>query len=94
LTPKKDPIIIHPDPAEDAQVDDIKSERWAASNRNQWAASRWNAWADKSESALCGFHEARDVRVEPPLGVFDSARVRAWLEAMDRRFAGVDSWIP
>jgi PIN domain nuclease of toxin-antitoxin system len=33
-------------------VDDIKSERRAASNRNQWAASRWNAWADKSESAL------------------------------------------
>jgi hypothetical protein len=32
-------------------VDDIKSERRAASNRNQWAASRWNAWADKSESA-------------------------------------------
>jgi hypothetical protein len=51
LTPKKDPIIIQPDPVEDAQVDDIKSERRAASNRNQWAASRWNAWADKSESA-------------------------------------------
>ncbi len=51
MTPKKDPIIIQPDPVEDAQVDDIKSERRAASNRNQWAASRWNAWADKSEFA-------------------------------------------
>jgi hypothetical protein len=50
--------------------------------------------ADAIESRLCGFHDARDVRVEPPLGVFDSARVRAWLEAMDRRFAGIDSWIP
>jgi hypothetical protein len=59
LTPTKDPIIIQPDPVEDAQLDDIKSERRAASNRNQWAASRWNAWADKSESAarqyLCQF---------------------------------------
>jgi len=54
LTPTKDPINIQPDPVEDAQVDDIKSERRAASNRNQWAASRWNAWADKSESALEG----------------------------------------
>jgi hypothetical protein len=50
--------------------------------------------ADAIESRFCGFHDARDVRVEPPLGVFDSARVRAWLEAMDRRFAGIDSWIP
>jgi len=50
--------------------------------------------ADAIESRLCGFHDARDIRVEPPLGIFDSARVRAWLETMDRRFSGIDSWIP
>jgi hypothetical protein len=50
--------------------------------------------AEAIESRLCGFHDARDIRVEPPLGVFDSARVRAWLETMDRRFAGIESWIP
>lgn len=50
--------------------------------------------AEAIESRLCGFHDARDVRVEPPLGMFDSARVRAWLESMDRRFAGIESWIP
>jgi hypothetical protein len=50
--------------------------------------------ADAIESRFCGFHDARDVRVESPLGVFDSARVRAWLDAMDRRFAGIGSWIP
>jgi hypothetical protein len=50
--------------------------------------------AEAIESRLCGFHDARDTRVEPPLGVFDSARVRAWLASMDVRFSGIDSWIP
>jgi transposase InsO family protein len=60
LTPKKDPIIIQSDPVEDAQVADIKSERWAASNRNQWPASRWNAWPTSSESAIESIEEAPD----------------------------------
>ena len=50
--------------------------------------------ADAVESRQCGFAAARDGTVDPPLGIFDAARVRVWLEAMDRRFAGVRSWIP
>lgn len=29
-----------------------------------------------------------------PLGAFDRARIRNWLEAMDRQFAGIKSWMP
>lgn len=50
--------------------------------------------ADAVESRQCRFFEARDGKVVPPLGVFDAARVRAWLNIMDRRFAGIMSWIP
>ncbi|MHB1302610.1 MAG: P-loop NTPase family protein [Acidiphilium sp.] len=50
--------------------------------------------AEAVEARQCGFTAARDGAVDPPLGVFDAARVRVWLEAMDRRFAGVRSWIP
>jgi hypothetical protein len=50
--------------------------------------------AEAVENRQCGFAAARDGAVDPPLGIFDAARVRVWLEAMDRRFAGVRSWIP
>ncbi|HTW72456.1 MAG TPA: hypothetical protein VME47_21435 [Acetobacteraceae bacterium] len=50
--------------------------------------------ADAIESRRCWFTDAREGKVDPPLGVSDSVRLRAWLDAMDRRFAGVRSWIP
>ncbi len=50
--------------------------------------------AEAVESRQCGFAAARDGTINSPLGLFDAARVRVWLDAMDRRFAGVRSWIP
>ena len=50
--------------------------------------------AEAVESRQCSFAAARDGTINPPLGLFDAARVRVWLDAMDRRFAGVRSWIP
>lgn len=50
--------------------------------------------AEEIESRQCRFFEARDGKVMPPLGIFDAARVRAWLNIMDRRFSGIMSWIP
>jgi len=50
--------------------------------------------AEAVESRQCSFAAARDGTIDPPLGLFDAARVRVWLEAMDRRFTGVRSWIP
>jgi hypothetical protein len=46
------------------------------------------------ESRHCHFLDARDRNVTPQLGLFESAGVRAWLETMNARFAGVSSWIP
>ena len=50
--------------------------------------------AEAIEARRCSFLNARDGKVSPPLGMFDAARLRAWLDAMDRRFAGISSWIP
>jgi hypothetical protein len=50
--------------------------------------------AEAIEARECRFLDARDGKVTPPLGLFDAARLKAWLEAMNRRFAGVASWIP
>jgi hypothetical protein len=50
--------------------------------------------ADAVEARQCGFTDARDGQAHPPLGLFDAARVRAWLNIMDHRFSGVRSWIP
>jgi hypothetical protein len=50
--------------------------------------------AEAVESRQCSFAAARDGAIDPPLGLFDAARVRVWLDGMDRRFAGVRSWIP
>ncbi len=50
--------------------------------------------AEAVESRQCSFTAARDGTITPPLGLFDAARVRVWLDAMDHRFAGVRSWIP
>jgi hypothetical protein len=52
------------------------------------------ASADAVESRQCTYLAARDGAVDPPLGVFEAARVRAWLNIMDRRFSGIRSWIP
>ena len=50
--------------------------------------------ADAVESRQASFINARDGKSDPPLGIFEAARVRVWLDAMERRFAGVRSWIP
>lgn len=50
--------------------------------------------AEAIEMRQCRYFAARDGKVTPPLGMFDAARLRSWLEAMDRRFAGISSWIP
>jgi hypothetical protein len=50
--------------------------------------------AEAVEARQCRYFDARDGKVAPPLGMFDGARLRAWLNAMDRRFAGISSWIP
>jgi Zeta toxin len=50
--------------------------------------------AEAVEIRRCSFHAARDGEVSPPLGIFDAARVRAWMDTMDRRFEGIGSWIP
>jgi hypothetical protein len=50
--------------------------------------------AEAIEIRQCRFFAARDGQVTPPLGMFDAARLRSWLDAMDRRFAGIGSWIP
>jgi hypothetical protein len=50
--------------------------------------------ADAVESRRSGFVAARDGRTTPPLGIFDRSRVKSWLEAMDRQFHGVKSWMP
>jgi hypothetical protein len=46
------------------------------------------------ENQRASFARARDGGTEVPLNMFDRTRVRAWLEAMDRRFSGVRSWMP
>jgi hypothetical protein len=46
------------------------------------------------ESRRSLFSAARDGLTTPPLGMFDRSKVRTWLEAMDRRFAGITSWLP
>jgi hypothetical protein len=50
--------------------------------------------AEAIEARQCRFFDTRDGKVTPPLGMFDAARLRAWLDAMDRRLAGISSWIP
>ena len=50
--------------------------------------------AEAIEARQCRFFDARDGKVTPPLGLFDGGRLRAWLDAMNRRLAGVSSWIP
>jgi hypothetical protein len=46
------------------------------------------------ENRRSTFADARDGKTEVSLNMFDRTRVRAWLDAMDRRFAGVTSWLP
>ncbi len=53
--------------------------------------------AETIETRRMHFIDARDGGTgtgKAPLGAFDRARVRAWLDAMDRQFAGVRSWMP
>jgi hypothetical protein len=50
--------------------------------------------ADAVESRRSTFAAARDGQTAPPLGIFDRSRVKSWLEAMDKQFQGVKSWMP
>ncbi len=53
--------------------------------------------ADAIEARRMHFIDARDGGTgtgKAPLGAFDRARVRSWLDAMDRQFAGIRSWMP
>jgi hypothetical protein len=50
--------------------------------------------ADAVESRRARFFDARDNQVTPPIGTLDRTRIKAWLEKMDQRFAGIASWIP
>ncbi len=50
--------------------------------------------ADAIESRRARFFDARDDKVTPPIGTLDRTRIKAWLEKMDQRFAGIGSWIP
>ena len=55
--------------------------------------------AQELEAKRLGFTQARDA-VSPegrkimPLGPFDRARVRAWLDAMNTEMAPILSWLP
>lgn len=46
------------------------------------------------ENRRSSFADARDGKTEFGLNMFDRTRVRTWLEAMDRRFGGIESWTP
>lgn len=54
--------------------------------------------ADKIELRRAHFVEARDgargADGAAILGPFDRSRVRSWLEAMDRQFSGIRTWLP
>ena len=53
--------------------------------------------AQQVEIRRLKFHDAvagKAGRADTPLGPFDRARVRLWLEAMDSNFAGISSWLP
>ncbi|HTJ59464.1 MAG TPA: hypothetical protein VL418_18165, partial [Devosiaceae bacterium] len=50
--------------------------------------------ADAIESRHARFFDARDNRVTPPIGTLNRSRIKAWLDKMDQRFAGIGSWIP
>jgi hypothetical protein len=50
--------------------------------------------AEAVEAREARFFDALGGKVSPPLGLFDRARLRTWLDAMDLRFAGIGSWIP
>ncbi|MEA2754392.1 MAG: hypothetical protein QOJ54_681 [Aliidongia sp.] len=50
--------------------------------------------ASAVELRRSSFSAARDGLTEPPLGLFDRARVKVWLDAMARQFQGVRSWMP
>jgi hypothetical protein len=50
--------------------------------------------ADAIESRHARFFDARDNKVAPPIGTLDRSRIKAWLDKMDQRFAGIGSWIP
>ena|SRR5271166_4646343 len=59
---------------------------------NLWMA-RLHA-ADAVEVRRTTFAAARDGQSKPPLGLFDRSRVKSWLEAMEKQFQGVRSWMP
>jgi hypothetical protein len=46
------------------------------------------------ENSRAGFAQARDGDASRPINMFDRARVKSWLAAMEQRFSGVASWMP
>jgi hypothetical protein len=68
------------------------------------AVEVWMPWMDRSvaeaiENKGVSFTAARDAISPPdrkvaPMGLFDRARVRLWLDAMDRALAPLATWIP
>ena len=46
------------------------------------------------ENSRAGFAQARDGDASRPINMFDRARVKSWLTAMEQRFSGVVSWMP
>jgi hypothetical protein len=46
------------------------------------------------ENNRASFAQARDGDTSRPINMFDKARVKTWLTAMDQRFSGVASWMP
>ena len=68
--------------------------------RDQMTAGAICLWMPRLHAASAvelkraGFAEARDGKTTPPLGLFDRARVKLWLDAMARQFQGVRTWMP
>jgi hypothetical protein len=46
------------------------------------------------ENSRASFADARDGKASRPVNMFDRARIKTWLGAMDQRFSGVRSWMP
>jgi hypothetical protein len=67
-------------------------ERLMASSIALWMPRLFAA--DAIESRRASFFDARDNKAMPPLGTLDRTRIKAWLDQMDQRFAGIASWIP
>lgn len=50
--------------------------------------------AEAVEARRSHYYDASEGRIEHPLSMIERARLKAWLESMNRRFSGIESWIP